>query len=301
MLMLVDAPGLWYRAFHALPSSIRSPQGEPVNAVRGFCDGLATLLRAHRPTRLVCALDFDWRPNWRVQLLPGYKAHRVGADGAEDAPEKLGPQVDIIMDVLTAFGISTAGAPEYEADDVLATLAARANTPTVVVTGDRDLFQLVDDAAKISVVYLGKGIAKAETFDSAAVRARFNVEPDQYVDFAVLRGDPSDGIPGVKGIGDKTAADLLGRHGRLEALIAAVDDPDSGLTTRVRTTLRDHGDYLAAAPTVVRTVTDAPVALDFDAAPSAPLDPSALQSLAQRHGLANPIDRLQQALEHCRR
>ncbi|MGH8795120.1 MAG: 5'-3' exonuclease [Stackebrandtia sp.] len=296
MLMLVDAPGLWYRAFYGLPSSMRSPDGVQINAVRGFCDGLAVLLRKHRPDKLVCAVDFDWRPAWRVELLPSYKAHRVADDGAEAEPDELGPQVEIIGEMLDALGIAVVGASGNEADDVLATLAARAGEPVVVASGDRDLFQLVDDAARIQVVYFGRGVANAETYDEAAVRKRFGVEASQYVDYAVLRGDPSDGLSGVKGIGDKTAAALMGAHGCLRGLVDAAADPDSALKPRVRAAVTEHAEYLAAASRVVRTVSDAPVAHVDAALRAAPADADALGKLAERYGLANPIERLGKAI-----
>lgn len=297
MLMLVDAPGLWYRSFHALPSSMRAPDGTQVNAVRGFCDGLATLIRQHSPTGLVCAVDVDWRPAWRVELLPSYKAHRVAADGTEAEPDELGHQVDTIVDLLAALGIPTAGAADYEADDVLATLARRADEPVSVVTGDRDLFQLVDDSKPVRVVYIGRGIAKADTYDVTAVRDRFGVEPGQYADFAVLRGDPSDGLPGVKGVGDKTAARLITRYGNLERLLEATTDPRAeGLTPRVRTALIDSRVYAEAAITVVRTVDDAPVPTVNGTIPPTPADPGKVDWFGDRYGLGGSLTRLREAL-----
>ena len=293
MLMIVDAPGLWFRSFYGVPSSVRAPDGTPVNAVRGFIDGLATLIRARKPARLVCAEDLDWRPQWRVDLLPTYKTHRVAPDGEEEAPDELGPQVDVIREVLAAYGIPMIGSAGYEADDVLCTLAAQAAEPVDVVTGDRDLFQLVDDTRQIKVVYMGRGIAKAEAFDAAAVRERFGVDPERYVDYAVLRGDPSDGLPGVKGIGEKTAAKLMNTYADLASLIGTAQ---FGQTPRISAALADAAEYLKVAPTVVRTVPDVPLPEVDGALPDAPADQSALDALSKRWGLASPLGRLAEAI-----
>lgn len=294
--MIVDAPGLWFRSFYGVPSSVRAPDGTPVNAVRGFVDGLATLIRAYGPSELVCAVDLDWRPQWRVDLLPSYKTHRLAESGEEEAPDELGPQVEVIGEVMAALGVPMVGSAGYEADDVLATLAARASGPVDVVTGDRDLFQLVDDAREVRVVYIGRGIAKAEAFDDTGVRERFGVEPGQYADFAVLRGDPSDGLPGVKGVGDKTAARLITEFGSLEGLIEAAAAGVKSVTPRVRTSLADAAEYLKAAPAVVRTVADVPLPEVDAALPVEPVDPDALEELAVRWGIGSPLGRFRAAV-----
>lgn len=296
MLLLVDAPGLWYRSFYGLPSSLRGPDGTQTNAVRGFLDGLATLIRNHHATGLACAVDTDWRPAWRVKLLPSYKTHRLADTGGEEEPEALPHQVAIITDLLTAWGIPTIGAADYEADDVLATLAATTTDPVGVVTGDRDLYQLIDDTHNTRVIYLGKGVAKAEAMDDAALFARYGVHADQYVDYAVLRGDPSDGLPGVKGIGDKTAANLMATHGSLAAARRAAADPDATMTPKVRKALTESGDYLDTATTVVRTATDVPLpAVDTRLRPD-PVDGDTVDELTRTYGLANNIKRLREAL-----
>ncbi|HZE39845.1 MAG TPA: 5'-3' exonuclease [Stackebrandtia sp.] len=297
MLMLVDAPGLWYRAYYGLPSSLKAPDGTQTNAIRGFIDALATLIRDHHPTQLACAIDNDWRPHWRVAALPTYKTHRLAADGtSEEEPEALPHQVAIIKQLLTTWGIPTTGADNYEADDVLATLAAGANQPVAVVTGDRDLFQVVDDTRHITVIYTGRGIAKAETYNDTAITQRFGVTAAQYADYAILRGDPSDGLPGVKGIGDKTAATLINQHHDLNGIINAATDPQSTLKPRQRTAITDATDYLKAAPTVVRTATDAPADTTTATIPLKPHDPDALAALTEQYGLSGPMGRLTQAL-----
>ncbi len=295
-LLLVDSASLYFRAFHGIPTSMTAPDGTPVNAVRGFLDMLAQLVRTRRPDRMVCCLDADWRPDWRVSLIGSYKAHRVAVDGGEQVPDELGPQVPIILDALAAVGISAVGVPGYEADDVIGALAAREPGPVEAVTGDRDLFQVIDDAKPVRVLYCGRGIAKLEVFDDAALRARYGVGAASYVDFAVLRGDPSDGLPGVPGIGEKTAAALLETHGNLGTLRAAVDAADSRLRPAQSRRLRDADNYLAAAPTVVRVAVDAPVPKLDTTLPTGPADPDAVLALAEQWNLASPLTRLTDAL-----
>ena len=160
--MLLDAASLYFRAFYGVPPSVTSPDGRPVNAVRGFLDMTARLVGAHSPDRLVACWDDDWRPAFRVEALPSYKAHRLAPDGGEETPPELGPQVPILVDVLAAAGIARVGAPGFEADDVIGTLSARARGPVDVVTGDRDLFQLVDDERQVRVLYTVKGLGKLD-------------------------------------------------------------------------------------------------------------------------------------------
>jgi 5'-3' exonuclease len=298
MLMLLDSAGLYYRAFHGAPESITAPDGTPVNAVRGVLDMVAALVASRRPESLVACWDDDWRPQWRVDLLPSYKAHRAQPDGSEDEPASLGPQVAIITDVLAALGVARIGAPGYEADDVMATLARRGGeqgVPVEVVTGDRDLIQLVDDASGIRVLYIGRGIRRVEVLDEAAVHASYGVAPQQYADLAILRGDPSDGLPGIPGVGARTAAGLLERFGDLAGILAAVSAGAEGIRPGVAAALRDGADYLARAEQVVRAVdvplpdTDARLRVD-------PADPEQLRDLVARWGLAAPVRRLQEAI-----
>ncbi len=298
MLMLLDSAGLYYRAFHGVPDTITAPSGTPVNAVRGFLDMCTALISSRTPTHLVACWDDDWRPAWRVELLESYKAHRVAADGTEDEPDTLGVQVEIIVEVLAALGIARVGAPDYEADDVIATLARRhagPGQPVEVVTGDRDLIQLVDDAAGIRVLYTGRGIRRVEVLDEAGVVAAHGVRPQQYCDLALLRGDPSDGLPGVPGIGAKTAAGLLAKFDDMAGILAAVDSGASGLSPRLVTALRDNRDYLVRAEAVVRAA-DVPLPEASTAIPAAPRDPQALAALGRTWGLESPIERLVDAL-----
>nr|QLK01032.1 5'-3' exonuclease [Micromonospora carbonacea] len=296
-ILLIDAPSLYFRAYFGVPeSAARATDGTPVNAVRGFLDMLATLVRTRRPDRMVCALDHDWRPDWRVALLPSYKAHRVAPEGGEEVPDTLTPQVPVILDVLAAIGITAVGAAGYEADDVLGTLSVTQPAPAEVVSGDRDLFQLVDDARGVRLLYVGRGVAKLEDCDDAAVRARYGVPADRYADFAALRGDPSDGLPGVPGVGEKTAARLVDRYGDVAGILAALDDPGSGFAPGLRAKLDAARGYLAVAPKVVRVALDVPLPELPTALPQAPVDPDLLLELAQRWNLAGSCRRLVDAL-----
>ena len=292
-LLLVDAASLYFRAYFGVPeSAAKAPDGSPVNAVKGFLDMLATLVRGRQPGRVACALDLSWRPAWRVALIDSYKRHRLAKDGGEEVPANLVPQVPILLDVLAAFGIATVGAEDYEADDVIGTLATREPGPTEIATGDRDLLQLINDTTGVRVLYCGKGVAKLEVYDEAAVAARYLVPAGHYADFAALRGDPSDGLPGVGGIGEKTAAGLVARFGGLDAIMAALADPAAPFAAGVRAKLAAATDYLAAAGPVVRVATDVPVPRLDLTLPSSPADPDRLLSLAERWNLASPVRRL---------
>ena len=224
--MLVDAANLYFRAFYAIPDSITAPDGRPVNAIRGFLDMSAALIERRRPDRWVACLDLSWRPAFRVALVASYKAHRMNPDGSEQIPAGLAAQVPPLLEILGALGLACAGADGFEADDVMATLAHRDTDPVEVVTGDRDMLALATD--RVTVLYTGKGIAKMEAMGPAQVQAKYGIPAEHYADFAVLRGDPSDGLPGVPGVGEKTAAALVSRFGRIEDILAAAQDGDDG-------------------------------------------------------------------------
>lgn len=296
-LLAVDAPSLYFRAFHGIPeNAARTDAGEPVNAIRGFLDMIAQLVRTRRPDRVVCALDADWRPAWRVELVPSYKRHRVAHGDVEEVPASLERQVPVLLEVLEAVGIPAFGVAGYEADDVLGTLATTQPAPVEVVSGDRDLFQLVDDERGVRLLYCGRGVAKLEDSDNALVERKYGVPARWYADFAAMRGDPSDGLPGVPGVGEKTAARLINRYGGIEEILAALDDPEAGFAPGLRAKLKNSEEYLIKALPVCRVARD--VALPpFDAAlPSAPEDPDRLLALAQRWNLAGSARRLVDAL-----
>ncbi len=296
--MLLDTASLYFRAYFGVPDSVRAPDGTPVNAVRGLLDFVSRLVSTYRPTDLVCCWDNDWRPQWRVDLIPSYKAHRVVAevDGGvdvEETPDPLETQVPIIREVLGALGIAVMGADGYEADDVIGTLATRAQCPVDVVTGDRDLFQLVSDERSVRVLYTARGVGNLEILDDAAVVTKYGVLPEQYADFAVLRGDASDGLPGVKGIGAKTAADLLRQYGDLASIVGAASDGASPMGATLRGKIRDCAQYLIVAPTVVEVAKDVTLP-DVQTAlrPPTPAATTRLEALAQRWGLTSPVQRV---------
>ncbi|MEV7478217.1 5'-3' exonuclease [Streptomyces halstedii] len=296
--MLLDTASLYFRAYFGVPDSVRAPDGTPVNAVRGLLDFIARLVQDHRPDELVACMDADWRPRWRVDLIPTYKAHRVAAPAAgglpdeEEVPDTLSPQVPVIEEVLDALGIARVGVAGYEADDVIGTLAGRAPGPVDIVTGDRDLYQLVDDARGVRVLYPVKGVGTLQVTDEAWLRGKYGVGGAGYVDLALLRGDPSDGLPGVAGIGEKTAAKLLDAFGDLAGIMAAVDDPAARLTPSQRRRLDEARAYVAVAPKVVRVADDVPLPAFDPALPREPRDPAALEALATRWGLGGSLQRL---------
>ncbi len=312
-LMLLDSASMYFRAYFGVPESITAPDGTPVNAVRGFTDMIARLVTEHRPSKLVACLDLDWRPAFRVAALPSYKAHRVvtaqAADQVpagvpEEVPDTLAPQVPVIMEVLAAAGICTGGATGCEADDVIGTLAhTETSDPVLAVSGDRDLMQIVrDGAAPVRLLYIGRGLNRAEYLGPAEVAAKYGVPLERagaaYAEMAMLRGDPSDGLPGVPGVGAKTAATLVGRFGSWAELRAAIADPsDARIAATVRARLSGAADYLSTVEPVVRVVTDAPVELDrATTLPTAPADPDRLAELARRWGLESSVERLRVAL-----
>lgn len=296
--MLLDTASLYFRAYFGVPDSVRAPDGTPVNAVRGLLDFIGRLVQDHRPDDLVACWDADWRPQWRVDLIPSYKAHRVavetdaGLPDEEETPDTLAPQVPVIAAVLDALGIARVGVPGYEADDVIGTLTGLATGPVDIVTGDRDLYQLVDDEREVRVLYPLKGVGTLQMTDEAWLREKYGVTGSGYVDLALLRGDPSDGLPGVPGIGEKTAAKLLDAFGDLAGIMAAVDDPAAKLTPSQRKRLDEARDYVAVAPTVVRVAGDVPLPVFDPSLPSEPRDPATLEALADQWGLGGALQRL---------
>ena len=289
--MLVDAAGLYFRAFYGVPESTTAPDGTPINAVRGYLDMTSTLLERRRPTRYVACLDLDWRPAFRVALVPSYKAHRLAPDGVNEAiPDPLLRQIPVLLDVLAALGLARAGAEGFEADDVIATLAAREDGPCEIVTGDRDLFALATE--RVRVLYTGKGVAKLEDLGPAEILERYGIPAAHYADFAVLRGDSSDGLPGVPGIGAKTATALVVRFGAIEQIVAAADAGADGFPPGAAARIRDARDYLAVAPAAVRGRLDALVPEVDDQLPGEPADPARLVELVDRYGLDRPMNRL---------
>jgi 5'-3' exonuclease len=301
--MLLDTAALYFRAFHALPDTVTAPNGMPVNAVRGLLDIIARLASEFTPTEIVACWDDDWRPQWRVDLIPTYKTHRVAAEPSETSPsievvpDLLTPQVPIIRQVLGALGIPVVGAPDHEADDVIGTLASHSSIPVDVVTGDRDLFQLVDDSRAVRVIYTGRGMSKLEILTDATLQAKYGVAPSQYADFAAMRGDASDGLPGVAGVGEKTAVTLLSAYGDLDGIIAAAADPASAMKAPTRAKIIAAADYLVVAPTVVKVGRDLELP-EFDGRirSSTPEQTAELDRLSDEWGLGSSLKRARAAL-----
>jgi 5'-3' exonuclease len=297
-LLLLDTASLYFRAYFGVPDSVQAPDGTPVNAVRGLLDFIARLVGDYEPSHLACCWDNDWRPRWRVELIPSYKGHRVlaarpGGVDIEVTPDPLVPQIPIIVEVLEALGLAIVGADGYEADDVIGTLASEAEMPVDIVTGDRDLFQLVDDERRVRVLYTARGVGRHERVTEETVVRKYGVLPQQYADFATLRGDTSDGLPGVAGVGEKTAASLLATHGDLEGVLAAVEDEASGLAGALRGKILAAADYLAVAPKVVAVERQIPLTeIDLEVPAPAPRDPHRLEELTERWGLGGSVQRV---------
>jgi len=284
--LVVDSPSLFYRAFFALPRTITGPDGSSVNAVRGYLDMVSPVLVERRPHGMVNVFDADWRPQWRVDLYAGYKAKR-----ADDPPELPG-QVPLLLEVLDAAGLPVAEAAGYEADDVIGTIAAAAGPDErlAVLTGDRDLFQVVRDPV-VRVLYPLKGTSSLATMDGAGVAAKTGVPPDRYVDLAILRGDPSDGLPGVAGVGEKTAARLVADHPDLDALLAAAEA--GRLTPRLAATLAESAAYIEAMRKVAAVATD----VDYQLSDPHPPDRDRLAALAEANAIEGPVERMLAAME----
>lgn len=287
--LLLDSASLYYRSYFALPESMTAPDGFPHNAVRGFFTTLQRLVARTGAERVAACWDMNWRPAWRVALVPSYKTHRLADTGVledvEAEPDTLGPQIGAIAGLLDALGIARPGHQDFEADDVIATLASRLPGPVIVVSGDRDLVQVIDDERQVMLLYTASGGMDAwPLLDEAAATERFGVPPNRYADFAVLRGDPSDGLPGVPGIGAKTAAGLIDAFGDLQGILAACDQPRKPLTPRLVSLLQQHAETVRAAAPVVHLVRDLPISDDI-ALPSSVRDPVALAALQQEWGV----------------
>ncbi len=262
-----------FRAYYGVRDAPPAPDGRQVNAVHGFLDRLARLIVQRRPRHLAVADDEAWRPDWRVELIPTYKSHRV----AEPIPAGLAPQMPIVRDLLAAIGVDMVGVAEHEAEDVIATWSRLAPGTIEIASGDRDLFALVEDA-RVRILYPEKsGLA---VIDEAEVTRRYNIPGRRYADFAILRGDPSDGLPGLKGVGNVTAAGMIRRHGSIAGILRDRDLSDADRA------------YLESAMSVVAPVIDLPIGLPPGRRDVYPDDEPALRSLAARYGVAEPCARL---------
>jgi 5'-3' exonuclease len=298
-LMLLDSGSLWYRAYYGMPDTLTADDGTPVNAIRGFLDMTARLISTYSPDRLVVCLDGDWRPSWRVELFPAYKANRLEDEDSEEEaePDTLTPQIPILLDLLDEFGIAMVGVDDYEADDVMATYAHMQPGPTRIVTGDRDLFQLVDDQRDIKVAYLAKGISAHDLVDLNFIAKKYSIPGDRYAMFATFRGDASDGLPGVKGIGEKGAALIATHFATIEEAITGAERSDDRLPAALARKIIAGMDYLAIAPTVVNCARDVPLPTVSLTMPQAPTDLSRIYQIKEKYSLGASVDRLISALK----
>lgn len=295
--MLLDSASLWYRAYFGMPDTLLSPSGEPVNAIRGYLDMTARLMNIYNPNRLVACIEGDWRPSWRVDLFPEYKANRLDVEGEEEEPDTLGPQIPILLDLLEAFGIPLVGVDDYEADDVMASFAVTEPGPTKIVTGDRDLFQLVDDKRKISVVYLAKGITNHDHVDLKWIADKYDIPGDRYALFAMIRGDASDGLPGIRGIGEKGAAVIAKQFTTLPEVMKAAAKEDERLTPNTRKKLLESAEYAKIAPKLVHCALDVPLPKMDLALPKRPKNLDEIYQYQKDYGLGASVDRLISALK----
>ena len=296
-LMLLDSASLWYRAYFGMPDTLLSPSGEPVNAIRGYLDMTSKLISIYKPKRLVACIEGDWRPSWRVDLFPEYKANRLDVEGEEEEPDTLGPQIPVLLDLLEAFQIPIVGVDDYEADDVMASYTVSEPGPIKIVTGDRDLFQLVDDKRKISVVYLAKGIANHDLVDLRWIAQKYDIPGERYALFAMIRGDASDGLPGIRGIGEKGAAVIAKQFNSLEEVMLAAKNEDERLTSNARKKLLESAEYARIAPKLVHCALDVPLPkLNIDM-PKRPANLDEIYQYQKDYGLGTSIDRLIAALQ----
>jgi 5'-3' exonuclease len=297
-LLLIDSASLWYRAYYGMPDTLVSPSGEPINAVKGFIDMTSRLINVYKPNRMALCLDGDWRPSWRVELYPDYKMNRVDEeDGEEEEPDLLTPQIPLILDFFEAAGIPLIGIDDYEADDVIATMAKREPGPTRIVTGDRDLFQLVDHERDVYVAYLAKGISNHDLVNHEWIAQKYNIPGDRYDLFAMIRGDASDGLPGIRGIGEKGAAEIARNFENMNEVISAAQDGNTKLSESLRKNILANIEYAQIAERLVRCATDIRLP-EFDLKiPTKPEKGKYLTEMKEDYGLGTSVDRLFDALK----
>lgn len=300
--LFFDTATLYYRAFFAVPESITAPDGTPSGAVRGFLDMVSAIAKQFPPNHVVFAWDDDWRPQWRVDLIPSYKSHRVDVELIDEpdatievVPDALSPQIGAISLILDAIGLPRIGQIGHEADDVLGALVSKSSSACDVVTGDRDLFQLVSDKDDVRVISITKGVKNLEIVDDTYLSNRYGITGSQYADFSMLRGDPSDGLPGVKGIGEKTAAKLITEYQDVTGLIAAAKSPEVSLAPAVRKNLLESQVYMKSASKVVRVKTNAKLPKQLGR-PSIVKDPQSLQELTDAWGIDRQVKRFLKTL-----
>ena len=295
-LMLLDSASLWYRAYFGMPDTLVSPTGQPVNAIRGYLDMTSRLLVKYQPNRIVACLEGDWRPSWRVELFPDYKLNRLDEEGGEEEPDTLGPQIPILLDVLDALGIPLLGVDDYEADDLMATFSVKQPGPIRIVTGDRDLFQLADDKRDVKIVYLAKGISNHDLVDLKWIQDKYQIPGDRYALFAMIRGDSSDGLPGIRGIGEKGAMLIANLFKTLPEVMQAAANSDERLSANTRKKLLESSQYAAIAPKLVGCALDVAIPEMEITMPKKPKSLEKIEKLKEDFGLGASIDRIMSAL-----
>ena len=295
-LLLLDSASLWYRAYFGMPDTLVSPKGLPINAIKGFLDMTSKLIVQYSPNRFVACLEGDWRPSWRVDLFPGYKLNRLDEAGEEEEPDTLSPQIPILLDVLDAFGFASLGVDDYEADDVIATLSKTQAGPIRVVTGDRDLFQLVDVEKDVKIAYLAKGLSNHDLVDTNWISNKYGIPGDRYALFAMIRGDASDGLPGLRGIGEVGAALIANHFASMEEVVNAAKNSDERLPKNLAKKINESLDYAKIAPILVQCAMDVPVPDMPMQIPSKPASMKNIIELQNEYGLGSSVDRLLSAL-----
>ncbi|MDA3030142.1 MAG: 5'-3' exonuclease [Actinomycetota bacterium] len=295
-LMLLDSASLWYRAYFGMPDTLVSPTGQPVNAIRGYLDMTSRLLVKYQPNRIVACLEGDWRPSWRVELFPDYKLNRLDDEGVEEEPDTLGPQIPILLDVLDALGIPLLGVDDYEADDLMATFSVKQPGPIRIVTGDRDLFQLADDKRDVKIVYLAKGISNHDLVDLKWIQDKYQIPGDRYALFAMIRGDSSDGLPGIRGIGEKGAMVIANLFKSMPEVMQAAADSDERLSPNIRKKLLESSQYASVAPKLVSCALDVSIPEMEISIPKKPKSLEKIVKLKDDFGLGASIDRIMSAL-----
>ena len=295
-LMLLDSASLWYRAYFGMPDTLVSPTGQPVNAIRGYLDMTSRLLVKYQPNRIVACLEGDWRPSWRVELFPDYKLNRLDEEGGEEEPDTLGPQIPILLDVLDALGIPLLGVDDYEADDLMATFSVKQPGPIRIVTGDRDLFQLADDKRDVKIVYLAKGISNHDLVDLKWIQDKYQIPGDRYALFAMIRGDSSDGLPGIRGIGEKGAMLIANLFKTLPEVMQAAANSDERLSANIRKKLLESSQYAAIAPKLVGCALDVAIPEMEITMPKKPKSLEKIEKLKEDFGLGASINRIMSAL-----
>lgn len=286
MLMLIDGNSLTYRAFHALPTDLQTSSGQVTNAVFGFTAMMLNLVRDHRPDRLVVTFDLPG-PTFRHEMVDTYKANR------EAAPDILRQQMGLVRQVVETFALPMIDAEGFEADDVIATLATEAaerGEDVIVVTGDRDSYQLVADP-HVRVLYNKRGVSDYALYDEAGIKERTGVAPSSYVTYAALRGDPSDNLPGVPGVGEKTAAKLVNAYGDLDGIFAHAQDQ----TPKLRANLTEHEPRARSNLEMMTLVRDVPLESSVEAQQQGEVDPEAVIDLFNFFEFPSLVPRLPEA------